>query len=95
MANQYRVRVRADDCIECPVCGVGGIMVRQGKIPRHERGLCYMPYRLYKKFERHGGTPLREIMQKNKCLASNRTPKEAELIAQKQQGGERCDSSTE
>lgn len=68
-----------NDFIECPCCQAGGIRVHKGKIDRHETGLRYIPYRLYHRFEGRK-KPVTELMQKNLCPASSKTPDEAMKI---------------
>ena len=59
-----------DDIILCPECEVE-ISVLDGKIARHERGLAYIPYKLYKKIEKISGTSVKEQAKRNLCLGSS------------------------
>ncbi len=53
----------------CPECGQG-IRVINGKIARHERGLAYVPYKLYQKICKITGTSVKEQARKNLCKGS-------------------------
>lgn len=53
----------------CPVCNAC-VLVTNGKIARHERGLGYTPYRLYHKIERITGTSVKEQAKNNHCKGS-------------------------
>ena len=50
----------------CPSCGAC-VSVIQGKISRHERGLGYVPYRLYKGIEQRTGNSVKDQAKKNLC----------------------------
>lgn len=54
---------------ECPECR-HYVLSTNGKLARHEVGLGYTPYRLYKKLERISGTSVKEQAKKNKCKGS-------------------------
>ena len=64
------------DYIACPECNCISIRVTDGKIARHESGLGYVPYRLYRALrKRHPDDPtmsIREQMKRNLCHASGR-----------------------
>ena len=55
----------------CPYCGIA-LRVTNNKFVRHERGLPYMPYKLYKAIERLTGTPVKEQSKKNLCKGSEK-----------------------
>jgi len=63
-----------DDIIICPECGIG-ISVINGKIARHEKGLAYIPYGLYKRIERITKKSIKEQAKSNLCSASGNTHK--------------------
>ena len=54
---------------ECPECGVC-ISIINGKVSPHERGLGYIPYRLYHAFARKGGSSVKEQAKANLCKGS-------------------------
>ncbi len=53
----------------CPECGQG-IRVINGKIIRHEGGLAYVPYGLYRRISKINGTSVKEQAKKNLCKSS-------------------------
>lgn len=73
---------------DCPCCPTWCIAVINGKIVRHEKGLGYVPYRLYHRIERKTGTSIRDQMRKNLCLASGKTMEQARTLAKKLLGVE-------
>jgi len=62
--------------VTCNGCGFTGVPCYDGILVRHERGLGYIPYRLYKKIERKTGTPVREQMRKSLCSWSGKSENE-------------------
>ena len=58
----------------CPECGQG-VRVTNGKILRHEKGLAYVPYGLYKRIEKISGTSVKEQAKGNLCSASGQIHK--------------------
>ncbi len=55
------------ECPECDVC----ISIINGKVSRHERGLGYIPYRLYHAFVRRKcGSSVKEQAKANLCKGS-------------------------
>jgi len=69
----------------CPVCPWWSIRVVNGKIVRHERGLGYVPYELYRKIERFKPNDpehtVKAQMKRNLCPASGKTMEEARFLA--------------
>lgn len=62
MVKEYR---------QCPVCD-SYVAVINGKIARHEKGLSYVPYRLYHKIEKISGSSVKQQAKNNLCKASGR-----------------------
>lgn len=60
-----------NDIIVCPECNYA-IRLRNGIISRHERGLSYLPYRLYQKILIITGTSIKEQAKNNLCKASGK-----------------------
>ena len=58
-----------NECRECPNCGTY-VPIINGKISRHERGLSYVPYRLYHKISKINGTSVKEQAKSNLCSGS-------------------------
>ena len=54
----------------CPECGCGVRLNSQSKFLRHERGLAYVPYKLYHKFARITGSSVKEQVKNNLCSGS-------------------------
>ena len=50
----------------CPRCGAC-VRFTEGKMVAHERGLGYVPYRLYQRILRISGTSVKEQYQNNIC----------------------------
>jgi len=63
----------------CPECGQG-VRVTNNKIARHERGLAYVPYKLYKNIFRITGTSVKKQAKHNLCKCSGRVYEEAKII---------------
>lgn len=52
-----------DTCPRCRAC----VRFNNGKMVAHERGLGYVPYRMYQKISRISGTPVKELYKNNIC----------------------------
>lgn len=61
---------------ECPCCSNWSVKVSNNTIVRHEKGLGYVPYRIYHKMEK---TPegVRAMAKRNLCPASGKSIEEA------------------
>jgi hypothetical protein len=70
---------RERDVISCPCCDVD-ISIYNKKIPRHERGLRYVPYGLYHGFSRMSGSFINDLARRNLCPASGKTIEEANKV---------------
>ena len=57
--------------ISCPECN-SCISVINGKISRHERGLGYVPYRLYHKISKVTGRSVKDLAKSSICEASGK-----------------------
>lgn len=57
--------------ISCPGCGAC-VSVIDGRISRHEKGLGYVPYRLYHKIQKITGTSVKEQAKANLCNLSDK-----------------------
>ena len=56
----------------CPDCAIVGIRTVNAKIARHERGLRYIPYKLYERIAFLSGTSVKNQMKTNLCIASGK-----------------------
>ena len=65
--------------ISCPECVTASVRVQDGRIIRHERGLGYVPYRLYHKFHRrhprNSRLTVKAQAKRNLCTASGKLNK--------------------
>ena len=52
--------------INCPRCDAC-VSVINGKIARHERGLGYVPYKLYHRVSKKHGTSVKELAKGSLC----------------------------
>ena len=56
----------------CPICEATSVSVINGKMVRHERGLGYVPYRLYWKLAKGNREEMKRQARVNLCSCSGK-----------------------